>query len=75
MSEIINVQFVKLPKGVHGASVKNPDGSFTVMLDPNDSPDAQQEGFRHEVIHIENGDFDNICDKHVQTLEAYAHSI
>ena len=75
MSQVINIVYVRMPKGIHGASVKNSDDSFTVLLDPNDPPDVQQASYRHELIHIENGDFDNIQDKHVQILEAYAHSI
>lgn len=71
--EYINVQFIKMPGGMHGASVSNEDGSFTVFLDPNDPDEVQLDALRHELRHIENGDFDNIQDKHVQILEAYAH--
>lgn len=69
----INVIYVSMPKGVHGATVLNPDDSFTVMLDPNDPFDVQQEGYAHEEWHIRNGDFDNIVDKNVGLIENRAH--
>lgn len=73
MTEVINILYVSLPGGMHGATVLNDDGSFTVMLDPNDPPDVQREGFDHEYFHISNGDFDNICDKNHREIENRAH--
>lgn len=65
----------KLPSGSHGVSKLNPDGSFTIFLNPNDTHEMQQHGFIHEIEHIANGDFDNIQDKDVQVLEMYAHKL
>lgn len=64
-----------LPRGSHGVSKLNSDGSFTIFLNPNDSREMQQHGFIHEIEHIANGDFDNIQDKDVQVLEMYAHKL
>lgn len=69
----INLQFHPMPPGMHGATVKNDDMGFTVFLDPNDPPDVQREGYLHEMEHIENGDFDNICDKDADMIEVNAH--
>ena len=69
----INVIYMNLPRGSHGASTCNEDGSFTVFLDPRDSHDMQKHGFFHEVGHIENGDFDEIWDKSVGLIEENAH--
>lgn len=70
----INVVYVTLPRGSHGSCCKNeePD-SYTIFLDPNDSRDMQMYGYTHELEHIVNGDFENIEDKHVQTIERLAH--
>lgn len=75
MRDDVFVRFVRLPGKLHGACVTNDDGTYTILLDPNDPADVQMEGYRHEIEHIERGDFENICDKHVQTLEQYAHHV
>lgn len=69
----INLQYVAMPKGIHGATVSNEDLGFTVFIDPNDPPDVQRTAYRHEVEHIENGDFDEIWDKSVGLVEENAH--
>lgn len=69
----INVIFMNLPKGSHGASTMNEDGSLTVFLDPRDSTPMQQSGYRHELRHYDHGDFENIQDKDVQQIEKEAH--
>lgn len=69
----INIQYMRLPRGCHGASKLNSDGSFTILLDPNDSWDMQKHGCCHELFHIRNGDFDNIHDKDVSEIETIAH--
>lgn len=69
----INVIYMNLPRGSHGASTVNDDGSFTVFLDPRDSNDMQRHGFVHEIRHIVRGDFDNIYDKNVGDIETNAH--
>lgn len=69
----INVQYAKMPRRMHGAATINEDGSVTVFIDPNDPPDVQRKGYLHEMEHIRNGDFDNICDKYAELLEIRAH--
>lgn len=69
----INIHYMKLPRGCHGVSKLNPDGSFTVILDPNDSWEMQRHGCSHELWHIEHGDFDNIEDKDASEIECIAH--
>lgn len=70
----INLQFQPMPRGMHGATVKNDDDGFTIFLDPDDPPDVQREGYLHEKEHIDNGDFDCICDKIADVIEINAHN-
>ena len=69
----INLQYMKLPSGMHGACTPNEDMSYTIFIDPNDSHEAQIEGYLHELEHIKAGDFDRICDKYAGELEVEAH--
>lgn len=70
----INLQFCKMPRGVHGAATKNEDGSFTVFLDPRDTDEKQREGYLHELEHIMRGDLDNRRDKNIGLIERTVHS-
>lgn len=71
---IVNIAYIPLPKGSHGASVKNDEyDCYTIFLDPNDSQEQQEYGYLHEMYHIENGDFENIGDKDVSQIEYEAH--
>ncbi len=69
----INLQYLPMPKGIHGCTVLNSDDGFTVFIDPGDPDDVQKEAYIHEVEHIRNGDFDNIVDKNVGFIENRAH--
>jgi len=69
----INVIFMNLPRGSHGASTVNDDGSYTIFIDPRDSNEMQRYGYNHEVGHIIRGDFDEIWDKSVELVETNAH--
>lgn len=73
---IINIVYINLPPGSHGNSVPNPDGSFTIFLDPRDSVEMQEYGFLHEYFrHIKSKHFDNTEDKNANQLELEAHFI
>lgn len=72
----LNIQYVPLPPGSHGASTPNPDGSYTVFLDPNDSTEMQAYGFWKELDgQIKKGHYDNIQDKEADQVELEAHDI
>lgn len=71
MNEIIIVGFLEnAPAGFHGMVTRNEDDSYTILLDPNDTPERRLEAYRHELRHIQNGDF---AAGDVQTIEAAAH--
>ena len=58
----INVQFVNgLPASFHGACTSNEDGSYTIVLDPNDSVERQQKAYSHEIEHIKKDHFSGPC--------------
>ena len=68
---IINFGFLEhAPAGFHGMVVRNPDDSYTILTDPNDSYERRMIAVKHELDHIENDDF-QIDD--VQMIESSAH--
>ena len=71
MIEGVNIGFLEhAPAGFHGMVVKNDDGSYTILLDPNDTFEQRMKTVRHELEHILNDDFAKLD---VQEIEAAAH--
>lgn len=62
------VQLVPFPAGkIHGAVSPNSDGTFTMYIDSNASPDVQQDAYWHEYQHIAFDDF--YSDKPIEEIE------
>ena len=71
MIEGINIGFLEhAPAGFHGMVVKNDDGFYTILLDPNDTYERRLQTVRHELEHILNDDFSK---SDIQLIEAEAH--
>ena len=71
MIEGVNIGFLEhAPAGFHGMVVKNDDGFYTILLDPNDTYERQLQTVRHELEHILNDDFSK---SDIQLIEAEAH--
>ena len=71
MIEGINIGFLEhAPAGFHGMVVKNDDGFYTILLDPNDTFEQRMKTVRHELQHILDNDFAKL---NVQEIEAAAH--
>ncbi len=73
MTDEIYVKVVPLPGKVHGFTHVEPDGSYTVVVNENDSEARRMKAYQHEVDHIRRGDFDRDAD--VQQVEMEAHDI
>lgn len=71
MIEGINIGYLEhAPASFHGMVVKDDDGFYTILLDPNDTYEQRLKTVRHELEHILNGDFSKTD---VQEIEAKAH--
>ena len=54
------VRLVPFPPGpIHGATVLNPDGTYSVYLDSNVLDEARYRAYWHEYEHIAYDDFHN----------------
>ncbi len=68
---IINFGFLEhAPTAFHGMVIHNPDDSYTILVDPNDTVEQRMQTIKHELEHINNDDF-SIED--IQKIEARAH--
>ena len=67
----VNIGYLEhAPAKFHGMVTHNPDDSYTILLDPNDTYEQRLKTIKHELEHINNGDF-SIED--IQRIEARAH--
>lgn len=72
--EYISVFIVDwLPAVVAGLSVKNPDDSYTILLNVRLNAEKQYQAYQHEMQHINDKDFDYIFN--VNELEDMRHAI
>lgn len=69
----LNVNFLDMPTSVHGRTVPNEDGSYSVFINSRLCDSMCKEAYEHEVSHIERGDFDCDCGKGVQDIEIECH--
>ena len=53
------IYYRELPQGIFARVATNPDGTYSVYLDPRRSYDQLRADFDHEVRHIINNDFYN----------------
>ena len=53
------IYYRELPPGIFACVATNPDGTYSVYLDPRRSYDQLRADFDHEVRHIINNDFYN----------------
>lgn len=65
--------YCDLPNTVGGFTVATADDYFTIVLNQNLSYYQNLETYRHELMHIENGDFDKVCS--ADLIEVCAHNI
>lgn len=69
MAEDIRVYVVPLKGKVRGAAVYM-DGFFTILINEALSPEARMRTYKHEMEHIQGGDFEAIRDKRLTAGEA-----
>ena len=64
------VIYLDMPTTIRSFAVKR-DEEYTIVINPRLSCEDRQERYRHEVFHIENGDFEKECS--VDLIEMVAH--
>lgn len=62
------IYWVNLPPGIYACIATNPDGTYSIMLDPRRSYDQLWADLDHELQHIIRGDFYNGLP--IQRIEA-----
>lgn len=67
----VNVVLADMPGTISAYTVPNPDFSYTIVLNSRLTRERQMQAYAHEMIHINNGDYDKKCP--VDLIECYAH--
>ena len=62
------VYYRQMPPGIYACVATNPDGTFTIWLDPRRTPEQLRDDLDHELRHIVRDDFHN--DLPIQIIEA-----
>lgn len=62
------IYYRELPHGIYACVATNPDGTYTIWLDPRRSYDQLRDDFDHEMLHIVRNDFYNGLP--IQRIEA-----
>jgi hypothetical protein len=68
ISDEVFVKIIKMPYTIHAFTRPNLDGTFCVFLNSYDCHERQEEAKRHELLHIERGDYDR-CGVCVDLIE------
>ncbi len=55
--EDVFVRFIRLPSTVYGVTVRDENGDYNVYINENLSAPARDRALKHEMKHIERGDF------------------
>jgi len=53
------VYYQIMPPGVYACVATNPDGTYTIWLDPRRTPEQLRDDLAHELRHIIRDDFNN----------------
>ena len=72
LEEEIRTVIAKLPPRIRAYTVLM-DGYYTIVLNDDLSPQAKHRACQHELVHIENGDFERSVS--ADLLEVRAHGI
>ena len=72
MIQDVNTILANMPGTIGGYTVCNADTSYTIVLNARLNYERQLQAYHHEMLHIENGDYDKRCS--VDLIECYAHA-
>ena len=71
MTQAVNVILYDLPHSISAYTVANGDLSYTIIINARLSHDMQLKAYKHELDHIERGDFNKKCSANI--IEFFAH--
>lgn len=71
----VNVSVIDLPCRIRGFVRKNQDDTFTIVLNSRLSQENLLQTYKHELSHIQNGDFDNNVTANIVERRAHNRSL
>ena len=73
MTLAVNTIFADMPGTIPAYSISNPDMSYTIVINARLNRERQLKAYHHEMLHIENGDYDRKTK--IDIIECYAHAL
>ena len=70
--ENINVVYANMPHAIRSYVVSNKDMSYSIVLNSRLTKEQNLLSYKHELEHIEHGDYDKKCS--VDMIEIHAHA-
>ncbi len=71
MAENYTIILKDMPTTVRAITVKNEDDSYTIIVNSKLNYEQQHISFEHEIHHIQNCDFEKVCE--INDIEYEAH--
>lgn len=68
-----NVIFADMPTRIKAYTVINKDGMYTIVLNSRLTHEQNLLSYHHEMLHIENHDYEKNCD--TDLIEIHAHTM
>lgn len=72
MIQYVNTVLADLPCSIAAYTISNADMSYTIVLNSRLNHERLLKAYRHEIDHINNGDYDKRCS--ADLIEFYAHA-
>ena len=72
MTQDVNTIMADMPCSIAAYTIANADTSYTIVLNSRLNYERQLQAYHHEMMHMENGDYDRRCS--VDLIECYAHA-
>lgn len=72
MVQDVNTVLMNMPGTIAAYTIANADMSYTIVLNARLCHERLLQAYRHEINHIENGDYDKQCS--VDLIEGHAHA-
>ena len=71
MTSAVNTVLADLPCRIKAYTIINKDMSYTIVINARMSYEMQLESYKHELGHIQRGDYEKKCS--ADLIEFYAH--
>lgn len=74
LDDIFIYQNSNMPNGAREMVCRNPDCTYTILINSKLSQEMQNDAVLHAIRHIESNDFERVIECGIQKVETQAHN-